>query len=270
MPKGAFDHHKKAGNEGDVVKHVALIAALDSVVDQHRGGAFHYADIYAGYAHHCLQNGGEWTKGIGKLCRRCELRENQHTALYYEWYLSRPQFEGGFYSGSSLIAADVCKWKKKDYRLSLWDISRKAVSDLKRVFKGKQHHICGKAATTADSGLQSADFVLIDPPDGTEKTWARICAFLNRREQSVLLWLPVIRNKIGEKYLENRAVECSKRTASDMGLSLTKVVWGSEIRKTTGCQLIYRLDSVSINKLRAAVEQVVRVIGGKWRVEHGP
>ena len=47
MPMRDYDHHKKAGNEGDVVKHVALIAALDSVIDQHGGGVFHYADIYA-------------------------------------------------------------------------------------------------------------------------------------------------------------------------------------------------------------------------------
>ena len=145
MPMRDYDHHKKAGNEGDVVKHVALIAALDSVVDQHGGGVFHYADIYAGHAHHCLGRGGEWTRGIGKLCQRCELRENPHTALYYKWYLSRPQFEGGFYPGSSLIAADVCKWKKKGIRHSLWDICPEAASDLKRVFKGKKHNISTKS-----------------------------------------------------------------------------------------------------------------------------
>jgi 23S rRNA A2030 N6-methylase RlmJ len=267
MPKGDYDHHKKAGNEGDVVKHVALIAALDSAVDQHRGGAFHYADIYAGYAHHCLGRGGEWTRGIGKLCGRCELRENQHTALYREWYLSRPLFEGGFYPGSSLIAADVCKWKKEGFRLSLWDISPKAVSDLKRVFKGKQHRIYDRAATASDPGFQSANFVLIDPPKGNSKTWDFASGFLNARKQNVLLWWPIFANTRTIPPSENSQSKVTREAACRLGFSVSKVLWAKGGRMI-GCQLIYRLDSISIKKLRAAIEQVVRVIGGKWRVEH--
>jgi hypothetical protein len=44
-----YDHHEKAGNEGDVVKHVALIAALRAVVGEAKGSEFAYADTFAAY-----------------------------------------------------------------------------------------------------------------------------------------------------------------------------------------------------------------------------
>lgn len=267
MPNAAYDHHQKAGNEGDVVKHVALIAALDSLLDQHRGGAFRYADVYAGHAHHCLRKGGEWISGIGKLRGRWELKENPHTALYFEWYLSRPQFEGGFYPGSSLIAADVCNWKKKAYRLSLWDTNETVVKDLKTWFSKKVHRIHARPASPSEEDIRSACILFIDPPDGKKETWEKVAGFLRNPKQSLVVWLPVGASKTQGRITEYSAVEFARVSAKKLDLSGTKVVWRGGIRMI-GCQLIYRLDADSIRKLRAAVEQVVKVVGGKWRAEH--
>ncbi len=54
-----YDHHKKAGNEGDICKHPALIAALDETVAHTHCSPFLYADIFAGYAKNPLLKGNE-------------------------------------------------------------------------------------------------------------------------------------------------------------------------------------------------------------------
>lgn len=43
-----YDHHEKVGNQGDVVKHVALLAALDKDLENHKRSDFCYADTFAG------------------------------------------------------------------------------------------------------------------------------------------------------------------------------------------------------------------------------
>lgn len=42
-----YDHQTKAGNQGDVVKHPALVAALHGLLVEHEG-VFRYADSFAG------------------------------------------------------------------------------------------------------------------------------------------------------------------------------------------------------------------------------
>jgi hypothetical protein len=64
-----FDPKEHAGNEADVCKHPALIAALDKTLarrNSRRSPAgrgrrpFQYADLFAGYAETPLLKSGEW------------------------------------------------------------------------------------------------------------------------------------------------------------------------------------------------------------------
>src|SRR5438874_1325040 len=99
-----YNHHTKAGNQGDVIKHPALIAALDVVLRQAvadtetRNKSFHYLDAFTGHAWHPLLDEGsvpegqkpfEWRKGIGclhdKLWQHNAL--NEHVQLWRDWYL---------------------------------------------------------------------------------------------------------------------------------------------------------------------------------------
>ena len=63
-----YDHNKKAGNQGDVVKHTALIAAAGELIAKSKG-TFKYADTFAGYPINLLRSDGEWRNGIDKLWR---------------------------------------------------------------------------------------------------------------------------------------------------------------------------------------------------------
>lgn len=64
----AYDHRSKAGNQGDVVKHVALLAVACHVLER-APRSLHYVDAFAGPAGSLLTPGGEWTRGIGRLNR---------------------------------------------------------------------------------------------------------------------------------------------------------------------------------------------------------
>ena len=64
-----YDHQTKAGNEGDVVKHPALIAALNGLLTEHEG-LFRYADAFAGRWEYALREGGAWTSGIERFAAR--------------------------------------------------------------------------------------------------------------------------------------------------------------------------------------------------------
>ncbi len=103
----AYDHNIKAGNEGDIVKHVALIAALNSIISTNDIIIFRCVDVFAGYAFNPIIQKNEWKNGIGKIHRQSYRAKDENVKLYFNWYLSRPQLIGGIYPGSSLIVQPI-------------------------------------------------------------------------------------------------------------------------------------------------------------------
>jgi len=54
-----YEHNKKAGNEEDAVKHIALIAALTPLLESHQA-VFHYCDTFAGYSTNKVVSGASY------------------------------------------------------------------------------------------------------------------------------------------------------------------------------------------------------------------
>lgn len=283
-----YDHHTKAGNQGDVVKHVALLAAIDRTLAGHERPDFRYADTFAGYARSPVILGGEWRGGIGALSepdRFAKLSANPHTALWRDWYLgTRPQLTGGYYPGSSLVASDACCRAGKRAALSLWDISPQAVADLMEAYSGLGHSVHARPARHTSKAVRRADFILIDPPGLRSPShpeyppWASIKAFLTARPegQSILLWLPVkavtVRTVDGQKTKlsppgEDSAVWAARDEAVGIGYKALRVRWAAGGR-TIGCHLIYSLSDAAGDALRAAVQHVVAVAG--WQAALHP
>ena len=66
-----YDHSAKIGNQGDVVKHIALFAALRHLLKgRSADGEFVCADIHAGRPDYVLPEKGEWQYGIGPFLRQ--------------------------------------------------------------------------------------------------------------------------------------------------------------------------------------------------------
>lgn len=68
MDDTSYDHSKKAGNEGDVIKHAFLLDAIDRLLaEPDRNGPIWYVDTHAARPYHRLRSSGKWTSGVGKL-----------------------------------------------------------------------------------------------------------------------------------------------------------------------------------------------------------
>jgi hypothetical protein len=156
----AYDHRTKAGNQGDVVKHVALLAAVRHAFDVMHS-TFRYADAYAGPAGSLLLPGGEWSSGIGKLNRSAEVR-SADVGRWIRWYLARPQLVGSRYPGSVLIVSDAAAEVRKPLAMSLWDSSAEAVADLKQIFPN--HTVLHASVDASAEAIGSADLLFVDPP----------------------------------------------------------------------------------------------------------
>lgn len=248
-----YDHRDKSGNEGDVVKHVALVAALDAVLARWGGGFFRYADTFAGYAFNPLVGDGAWRRGVGRLIGEGRLDDNPHTALWRRWYLSRPMARGGAYPGSSLVAADVARHHETPIHLALWDVSVAVVENLRATW-GDRALVFDRAAAAEHREVEQAHFLFIDPPD--LDAWADIETMLEqRREGGTLLWLPALRG------VEDEALLIRMRA---LGYRRTTIRWPGT-STTVGCHLVYRVPETASAALEAAVRHVADVAG--WRAE---
>jgi len=96
----AYEHRFHAGNVGDVLKHCALLAALDAT-----SGPKALIETHAGAGSYSLGPTGEWTEGIGKLVQQA----GPLPPLVLR-YLERVRAYGGNplarYPGSPLLAAE--------------------------------------------------------------------------------------------------------------------------------------------------------------------
>ena len=126
----AYDHRKKAGNRGDLVKHPALMAELDVVITEGAQCSIRYADLFAGYARTILQPGGEWMHGIGALQRHSGNISNTHLRCWFNGYFRKGRIIGSTYPGSSLLASDTATARNCRIEMALWDNSPAACDDL--------------------------------------------------------------------------------------------------------------------------------------------
>jgi 23S rRNA A2030 N6-methylase RlmJ len=263
-----YDHHTKAGNQGDVVKHVALLAALRAewAAPQVRNRL--YADLFAGYAYNPIAPCGSWQRGIGVVRARCEAGaklSNPDVERWYRWYVApRPQIDMAVYPGSSVIAYDTAKSLGTAVRLSLWDTSPQCVESLSSVF-GEPHRVHGREARVDDEDVRTADFVLIDPPD--KEGWPMIRFVLQAGKassQPVLVWLPIAAGEC-EAPEGKVLIQCCVDARAE-GCEVLQVRWDASVSRTTGCLLAYRLSLAGRDAVRAAVSEVVSLAGWAARI----
>jgi len=267
-----YDHHRKAGNEGDVCKHPALIAALDETVAHTVGTPFRYADIYAGYAKNPLAAGHEWPNGIGDIAGVDLFGRNRHLALWAcACGLQRKPNVGGVYPGSAWFAREVCNWRARALDLALWDNSSAAFADLQANFTNGAH-VFNSPWVQDHPSIKNADFVFIDPPDKGDWTAIRDLVSSAEPRQSTLIWLPIGANTAETPPAEDGVSHKCRDEALRLGMRATTIRWakGGHI---LGCQLIYRLIPGAVTALREVSQEVVRIArlrsgsSSKWRYQ---
>ena len=306
----SYDHHRKAGNEGDCVKHPALIAALDDILCQPPEGGvgvtnkpFHYLDVFAGHAWHPLLDAGdvpgvqkalEWKKGIGTLHKKllnASEELNEHVLRWQDWYLpDRPSLVRGWYPGSSVIAADMCRKHDRHVRMTVFDISDEVHDDLRRWFlpvhptdlTKSDWCVIGRsldATAVKEGGIREPDFVFIDPPgwqsekNATYPKWENMLEHVltPRADRPTLMWMPAggqdrTKNKKDQSKENSGAYPWDETSKGDLpkkcdelvriGFRWTAVRW--QKNSYSACILVY---NCAVAEIRAAVDCIVRIAG---------
>ena len=256
-----YDHHVKAGNPGDVVKHIGLISAAAALL-QNRTGIFRYADIFAGYAFNPLVPGGEWQNGIGVVHDLITVPCNPVIQFWRDVLGHARVLEGSLYPGSSIFIRELCMRQGVSFNLRLWDISQAVITDLRRAYQGQDVEIFNRAANPVDFPNKETDLLLIDPPGYQERVpyLGHLLRFFDVVD-NVILWLPVTTENGAETVASLESYqECCRR-----GLSVITVIWGGE-RSTRGCRMVFRLSDVAGKALDAAVDEVAAL--AQWQVRH--
>jgi 23S rRNA A2030 N6-methylase RlmJ len=261
-----YDHRKKAGNPGDIVKHIALLAALNGVLARSDKNPFRYADIFAGFPENPLIPDNEWEAGIGRLDRPLKNIRNPHIANWYNRYAGDKNRANGLYPGSAAIAADEIKRHGKQPELRLWDIADEVIEALTAYF-GSSAAIFQKMAAPKDPLLRQADFIFIDPPGTASPRHPEfpemeyLGSFFAKLDSNMLMWLP-LENK-GESWISKAASDSNHGMPS---LAETTIKWSPE----AGCRIIYRLPTSAIQALHQtladATEEILPPITGFARM----
>lgn len=258
-----YDHRTKAGNQGDVIKHVALMAAARHALDG-KASTFKYADAYAGPAGSLLVPGGEWASGVGKINRSIEAC-SVDVARWLRWYLARPQPVGSRYPGSSLIMADAAADARRRIRMTLWDISREVIEDLRKVFPDQD--VRHESVLETAEAIRSADLLFIDPPTLTDQ-WPLLLSLMTHG-RNMLAWLPInaaVRH--GSVKPSSISETQFEEVSAIPSICSTRVLWAHGGR-TIGCLLVYRSTKQGVASIREAVDEVITMCSWTRKdVEH--
>jgi len=262
-----YDHNEKAGNQGDIVKHTALLAAADAMIDT-SSGDFDYADTFAGYAFNLLRYNGEWRYGIGNLWQSDRSCDNANVTFWRDLWDCKPGLLGSVYPGSSLFIFKLCMSKARNFRAQLWDTSPSVIAQLMETYDHQQVTIHPRPAIPDDFTDCKPDLLLIDPP-GLRAPYPDLAELLCFFDvvPNAILWFPRTTQGRGSPAPETEPSKNAKRKCLLSGLSVTSVRWSKGIR-TCGCCLAYRLPKKAADALRSAVDEVVRLMKWDSIVEH--
>lgn len=258
-----YDHNDKAGNQGDIVKHTALLAAGDALMAD-SDGAFQYADTFAGYAYNPLRADGEWRYGLAVIARRGRTSNNSAVNFWRELWACKPGLRGSVYPGSSLFMLKLCLSKSRPFRARLWDTSPAVVAQLMNAYDINEVTIYPRPARIDDFSNYQPNLLLIDPPGlqtQSKKEYPDLKDLLEffGSVENVILWFPITAQGAGSPAPETEPSRTARSDCLARGLSLTSVRWSGGIR-TCGCRLAYKLSSNAASRLRAAVDDVAALM----------
>ncbi len=252
-----YDHRRKAGNRADMVKHVALLAALDTFITETGLHELAYAEPFAGFPETVLRPAGGWETGIATLPRR-GTPDNPHLRRWHTRWVRAGARCGAIYPGSTRIALDCGAYRDCPVRLWLWEIWPEACAQLRRRYPG--HRVHCRPASPGDRGLGGADLLFADPPGLRSRThpdwpdWARLSGLFGARpHQALLAWLPL-----------TGTAEASG-AARALGLATTTLRWGRD-GDLPGCRLIHRLAPGPRVAMHRALEALVEWAGWQGAV----
>lgn len=200
-----YDHARKIGNEGDLVKHTVLAGCVDHIFSNSQG-KFVYAESHAARAEYVLPKGGSWQNGIGMLDRIAPSHRRGYAKKFHDAFLKDRCCVGGRYLGSHSIAFCLAgQTNSIDCHFLLHDWSQSAVDDLHRFYAPwtsisppdhrrvqivKADGYQGVREVLADAATRP-NLVVIDPPSLEQDALVKaLLAELKQSETDFICWTP--------------------------------------------------------------------------------
>jgi len=214
-----YRHAFHAGNHADVLKHVVLLALLDSLL--RKDAPFFVLDTHAGRGRYALQDGdagrtGEAAGGIGQLAGLADAPPA--LARYLEAVAAENRAGGGtpFYPGSPLLAARALR---PHDRLAACELQPEEAAALKSLFAGDPkvavHARDGYGAVRAllpprvDGVRFARGLVLVDPPyEAQEAEYPLVVGAMREALQrwpqaTCAIWYPIKRRRSLQPFFRN-------------------------------------------------------------------
>jgi hypothetical protein len=278
-----YDHSTKIGNQGDVVKHVALFASLRRLLDGWpEGREFVYADIHAGRPAYVLPAKGEWQYGVGPFSEKSEVVEDRKrrrkgpsllgaAGAFDATFLGQSVTPGITYPGSSGIAFRLLGATKLPWRMKLWEKERQAADDIEAHFRSCQDRVkvvCGDGYEVVKDEAPFS-LVLIDPPALEAAAVLETMANLNGRGIPFLCWTPRTSCSVKPTTPDGEWSAAEAGTSTDYIQAAAKcgsclrVQWQPWGCRTPGCCITVSAGLSGV--VSAAVKQVTLIMG--WQLE---
>lgn len=275
----SYDHSKKIGNEGDLVKHIVLYNCARYLLENHpteERKPFVYFECHAGRPHYILPGNGGWKNGIGSLINSTTIADRKEKGFVESFCNAHLQNEvsvGMQYFGSSNIVFRAIRTSNlaESFKLILHDTDTHVIDDLTRYFAPWINRItfnrsCGYLGVRnaiLDESIKPS-LVLIDPPSLETKEISSCIKLLQEKKIPYICWTP--RSSAQNPSKSDRAVDfhpTESKSSSEFGQlsELGKhigIVWENPTGHTNnsfGCRLTVSEDLYAVSK-KCATEVV--------------
>lgn len=273
----------KAGNQGDVPKHISLILLAEKLL-QICNSPFIYLETHTGYPSYLLPKGGSWKDGVGRLDKVVgpitSIAPSSPFAPLAQ-YLS----ESGFrvskkteYYGSAMLVENAANTHLKDIHMILHDTDGETYKYLKNFWPSHQ--------VEPKDGYEGANvycqqihpipnLVLIDPfklKEEQDDDIRPLVTLLADKGISFLCWTPRLcqtgtHSPLSKKYPEDPKYVAFQEWAKGRGLKPILLSWKKPNPHMWGCCLITNV--VFEPMVRAAMGKLCVVMnssikGTKW------
>jgi len=182
-----YAHARHAGNAGDVLKHVALLALIETLTRE--PAPLTYLETHAGDGLYPLGSSGEWGEGIERVWSARDGLLGRYAEMARSF--SPPGAQRPFaVPGSPLVARSVLRTED---RMLLHELDPRSAGLLRRaVPQAEVREADGLRAVPDALRETSRALVLIDPPYSQKQEWTDAARAMEKLSSTTaVLWYPV-------------------------------------------------------------------------------
>ncbi len=250
----AYDHRNKAGNRGDLWKHVALSEVVAYLCQTSDDPVLSYADTHCGRPRYDLsQDPSQARTGIGLFW---DAADELPDCAFKQAALNPDRASTREYLGSVLLSQEVARLHGKQLAPQAWDQDAQVVQEfaptaLAGVSQGDGFE-GGRASLLADPPPR---LIFVDPPYKDAQDWVRIRALLAEvpSETVALVWYPLYwPTKPAHLAWQDAANEVFQIQWSDFGLKPSQDL--------KGCGVLLKNGGAFAPQLRTVLAAVARAV----------